>query len=85
MSKREKSGPTDALKDSVLEFHSAQKAASNIEAFNTQSGKVATVAVPIGSSAEACARAGENLTASAWTRHLGARPYQRSCPDHPAG
>ncbi len=35
--------------------------------------------------AEACARAGENLTASAWTRHLGARPYQRSCPDHPAG
>jgi WD40 repeat protein len=35
--------------------------------------------------AEACARAGQNLDAAAWATHLGARPYQRSCPDLPAG
>jgi len=35
--------------------------------------------------AEACARIGHNLDADTWARHLGARPYQRSCPEQPAG
>ena len=35
--------------------------------------------------AEACARAGRNLGADDWTRHIGARPYRRTCPDLPDG
>ncbi len=35
--------------------------------------------------AEACARAGHNLDPTTWAQQIGERPYQRSCPDLPAG
>ena len=35
--------------------------------------------------AEACARAGRNLSPADWSRQIGARPYQRSCPELPDG